>query len=44
MSASGFATLGFWLGDSKVGSQVVGKDRSRLSGRGPVGEVRRGGR
>ena len=35
---SGSATQG------KVGSQVVGKDRIRLFGRGTVGEVRRGGR
>ena len=42
--ASGSATLVLWLGDRKVGSQVIGKDRSRLPGRGTVGEVRRGGR
>ena len=42
--ASGSATQGLWLGDRKVGSQVVGIDRSRLPGRGTVGEVRRGGR
>ena len=41
--ASGFTTQGLCLGDRKVGSQVVGKDRSRLPGRGTVGEVRRGG-
>ena len=37
-------TTGLWLEDRKVGSQVIGEDRSRLSGRGTVGEVRRGGR
>ena len=42
--ASSSATPGLWLGDSKVGSQVSGKDRIRPSGRGRVGEVRRGGR
>ena len=39
--ASGSATQGLWLGDRKVGSQVVGKDRSQLSGIETVGEVRR---
>ena len=38
------ATQGLWLGNRKVGSQVIGKDRSRLPGIGTVGEVRRGGR
>ena len=37
--ASGSATQGLWLGDRKVGSQVIGEDQSRLPGR--VGEVRR---
>ena len=41
--ASGSATQGLWLGDRKVGSQVVGEDRTRLPGRGTVGKVRRGG-
>ena len=36
-----FATQGLWLGDRKVGSQVVGKDRNRLPERGTVGAVRR---
>ena len=40
--ASGPATLG--QRDRKVGSQVIGEDRSRLPGRGTVGEVRREGR
>ena len=38
---SGSVTLGLWLGDRKVGSQVIGEDQSRLPGRGTVGEVRR---
>ena len=41
--ASGSASLGLWLGDRKVGSQLVGKDGSRLPERGIVGEVRRAG-
>ena len=41
---SGSATLGLWLGDRKVGSHVIGEDRSRLPGRGTVGELRRKGR
>ena len=41
--ASGSATQGLWLGDRKVGSQVIGIDRSR-PGRRTVGEVRRKGR
>ena len=32
--ASGSARQGLWLGDRKVGSQVIGKDRSQLPGRG----------
>ena len=36
--ASGSATQGLQLGNRKVGSQVVSKDRSRLPGRGTVGE------
>ena len=28
--ASGSATQGLWLGNRKVGSQVIGKNRSRL--------------
>ena len=39
--AFGFATQGLWLEDRKVGSQVVGEDQSRLSGRRTVGKVRR---
>ena len=39
--ASGSATQGLWLGDRKVGSQIVGEDQSRLLGRRTVGEVRR---
>ena len=42
--AYGSATQGLWLRDRKVGSLVSGEDRSRLPGRGTVGEVRRGGR
>ena len=42
--ASGSATQGLWLGDRKVGSQVVGEDRSRLPGKGTVREFRSGGR
>ena len=34
--ASGTATQGLWLGDRKVGSQVVGEDQNRLRGRGTV--------
>ena len=40
--ASGFVTQGLWLKNRKVESQVSGIDRSRLPGRGKVGEVRRG--
>ena len=42
--ASGSATQGLWLGNGKVGSQVIGENQSRLPKRGAVGEVRRGGR
>ena len=42
--ASRTATQSLWLGDRKVGSQVIDEDRSQLPGRGTVGEVRRGGR
>ena len=42
--ASGSATEGNWLRDRKVGSQVIGEDRSGFPGRGTIGEVRRGGR
>ena len=31
--ASGCATQSLWLGDRKVGFQVIGEDRSRLPGR-----------
>ena len=41
---SGSATQSLWLGDRKVGSQVIGKHPSRLPARGTVGKVRRGGR
>ena len=37
--ASGSGMQGLWLGDRKVGSQVIGKDRSRLLGRGTVGKL-----
>ena len=37
--ASGSAMQSLWLGNKKVGSQVVGKDRVRLPGIGTVGEV-----
>ena len=42
--ASGCATQCLWLGDRKVGFQIVGKDQSQLPGRGTVGDVRKGGR
>ena len=42
--ASGSATQGFWLRNRKVGSLVVGGDRSQLPGRRTVGKVRKGGR
>ena len=38
--AHGSATQSLWLEDRKVGSQVIGEDRSRLPGRGTVGENR----
>ena len=41
--AFGSATQDLWLRNAKVGSQVICEDPSRLSGRGTVGEVRRGG-
>ena len=41
---SGSASQGLWPGDRKVGSQLIGEHRSRLPGRGTVGEVKRGGR
>ena len=34
--ASGSATQSLWLGNRKVGSQVVGKDRNQLPGKGTV--------
>ena len=34
--ASGSATQYLWLGNRKVGSQVVGKDRNQLPGKGTV--------
>ena len=37
--ASGSATQGLWLRDRKVGSQVIGEDRSRFPGRGAVGKL-----
>ena len=43
-TTSCFATQGLWLKNRKVGPQVRGVDRSRLSGRKTVGEVRREGR
>ena len=36
MVASGSATQGLWLGDRKVGSQVIDEDGSRLLQRGTV--------
>ena len=42
--ASGSATQGLWLRSGKVISQVSGVDRSRLSGRRTVWEIRREGR
>ena len=42
--ASSSAMQGLWLGERKVGSQVIDEDRGRLYGRRTVGEVRRGGR
>ena len=41
--ASGSATQRLWLRNGKVGSQASGVGRSRLSGRGTLREVRRGG-
>ena len=38
------ATQGLWLKYRKVESQAIGEDRSRLLGRGTVGEVSRTGR
>ena len=35
---------GLWLGDRKVGSQVVGENRSRLPGRRSFSEIKREGR
>ena len=35
---------GFWLGERKVGSQIIGDNQSRFPGRLSVGEIRRGGR
>ena len=35
----GSATQGLWLEDGKVGSQVIGVDRSPLTGRGTVGKL-----
>ena len=37
--APGPATQDLWLGNRKVGSQVVGENRSRLAGRGVVGKL-----
>ena len=42
--ASDSATQGLWLGNRKMGSQVIGEDQNRLPGRGTVGEIRRGRR
>ena len=42
--ASGSATQSFWLENRKVGSQVIGEDRSRLLGRRTVGNFWRGRR
>ena len=42
--ASGSASQGLWLGDRKVGFQVIIEDKSRLPGRRTVGKVRTGGR
>ena len=42
--ASGSATQSLWLGNRKMRSQVVVKDRSKLSGSGRIGEGREGGR
>ena len=39
--ASGSATHGLWLRNRKVGSQVMGIDRSRFPRRGTVGKVRK---
>ena len=38
------AMQGLWLRNRKVGSQIVGEDRSRFPGREIVGEGRREGR
>ena len=40
--APGSAAQSLWLGDRKVGSQVIGEDR--IPGKETVGKVRRGGR
>ena len=37
--ASGSVTQGLWLGDRKVGSQVIGQDRSRYPGRRTIGKL-----
>ena len=42
--ASDSAPQRLWLRDRKERSQVVGEERSRLPGKGTVGEVRRGRR
>ena len=42
--ASGSAAQGLWLRNRKVGSQVIGVDRSRLAGRKTVRKVGRVGR
>ena len=41
---SASAMQGLWLGVRKVGSQVLGKDLSRVPGRGTVGKARGGRR
>ena len=37
--SSSSVMLGLWLGDGKVGSQVIGEDQNQLPGRETVGEV-----
>ena len=37
---SGFVTKSLWLGNGKVGSQVIGKDQSRLPEEEQLGKLR----
>ena len=42
--SSDSVTLSLWVEERKVGSEVVGKDRSQILGRETIEKVRRGGR